>query len=168
MTGFYESELPSGRNKNGSSHLRSLHPAASALLVIFSQNHNYIVNILLKINEWKRWSNPLVEHQCIVVLSAAGAMISLPDRGGAYYTHGIHGKWLDQSHTLRPQHPFSPCTSNLTTTPRGQRDCGCHRLDGFNEERIHGREKRVSRSMEASGVDSWSSIVLRGVNMNQE
>ncbi|SJL08734.1 related to Psi-producing oxygenase A [Armillaria ostoyae] len=33
-------------------------PAASALLVIFSRNHNYIANILLKINERKRWSDP--------------------------------------------------------------------------------------------------------------
>ncbi|KAG7449917.1 heme peroxidase [Guyanagaster necrorhizus] len=33
-------------------------PAASALLVIFSRNHNYIANMLLKINEWKRWTDP--------------------------------------------------------------------------------------------------------------
>ncbi|KAK0439191.1 heme peroxidase [Armillaria borealis] len=33
-------------------------PAASALLVIFSRNHNYIANILLKINEWGRWTDP--------------------------------------------------------------------------------------------------------------
>ncbi|KAH8111877.1 heme peroxidase [Phellopilus nigrolimitatus] len=35
-----------------------LPPAASALLVIFSRNHNYIANMLLKINERKRWSDP--------------------------------------------------------------------------------------------------------------
>ncbi|KAI0081382.1 heme peroxidase [Panus rudis PR-1116 ss-1] len=33
-------------------------PAASALLVIFSRNHNYIANMLLKINERGRWSDP--------------------------------------------------------------------------------------------------------------
>ncbi|KAI5117535.1 hypothetical protein M0805_004768 [Coniferiporia weirii] len=33
-------------------------PAASALLVIFSRNHNYVANMLLQINEKKRWSNP--------------------------------------------------------------------------------------------------------------
>lgn len=33
-------------------------PAASALLVIFSRNHNYIADMLLKINERKHWSNP--------------------------------------------------------------------------------------------------------------
>ncbi|KIJ45873.1 hypothetical protein M422DRAFT_226935 [Sphaerobolus stellatus SS14] len=33
-------------------------PAASALLVIFSRNHNYIADMLLKINERKRWTNP--------------------------------------------------------------------------------------------------------------
>ncbi|KAK0466057.1 heme peroxidase [Desarmillaria tabescens] len=32
--------------------------AASALLVIFSRNHNYIAEILLKINERGRWSDP--------------------------------------------------------------------------------------------------------------
>ncbi|THH11068.1 hypothetical protein EW145_g888 [Phellinidium pouzarii] len=33
-------------------------PAASALLVIFSRNHNYIANMLLQINERQRWTNP--------------------------------------------------------------------------------------------------------------
>ncbi|RDB16366.1 Psi-producing oxygenase A [Hypsizygus marmoreus] len=33
-------------------------PATSALLVIFSRNHNYIAQRLLKINEWKRWADP--------------------------------------------------------------------------------------------------------------
>jgi len=33
-------------------------PAASALLVIFSRNHNYIADMLLKINERKQWINP--------------------------------------------------------------------------------------------------------------
>ncbi|KAI5117531.1 hypothetical protein M0805_004764 [Coniferiporia weirii] len=33
-------------------------PAASALLVLFSRNHNYIANMLLQINEKKRWTNP--------------------------------------------------------------------------------------------------------------
>ncbi|TDL26424.1 heme peroxidase [Rickenella mellea] len=32
--------------------------AVSALLVIFSRNHNYIADMLLKINERKRWTNP--------------------------------------------------------------------------------------------------------------
>lgn len=35
-----------------------LPPAASALLVIFARNHNYIAEILLKINEKKTWSDP--------------------------------------------------------------------------------------------------------------
>ncbi|CAL1694713.1 unnamed protein product [Somion occarium] len=33
-------------------------PAASALLVMFSRNHNYIADMLLKINERGRWTNP--------------------------------------------------------------------------------------------------------------
>lgn len=33
-------------------------PASSALLVIFSRNHNYIADNLLKINERGRWSDP--------------------------------------------------------------------------------------------------------------
>ncbi|GJJ14559.1 hypothetical protein Clacol_008824 [Clathrus columnatus] len=33
-------------------------PAASALLVILSRNHNYVATMLLNINERKRWSNP--------------------------------------------------------------------------------------------------------------
>lgn len=33
-------------------------PAASALLVVFSRNHNYIANMLLKINERGRWTDP--------------------------------------------------------------------------------------------------------------
>jgi len=33
-------------------------PATSALLVIFSRNHNYIAEKLVKINEFKKWSNP--------------------------------------------------------------------------------------------------------------
>ncbi|CAL1708758.1 unnamed protein product [Somion occarium] len=33
-------------------------PASSALLVILSRNHNYIANMLLKINERGRWSDP--------------------------------------------------------------------------------------------------------------
>ena len=32
--------------------------AASVLLVIFSRNHNYIADKLLKINERKRWTDP--------------------------------------------------------------------------------------------------------------
>ena len=35
-----------------------LPPAASALLVVFSRNHNYIADTLLKINEKKSWSDP--------------------------------------------------------------------------------------------------------------
>ncbi|KAI0347729.1 heme peroxidase [Trametopsis cervina] len=33
-------------------------PAASALLVIFSRNHNYIADMILKINEQGKWSDP--------------------------------------------------------------------------------------------------------------
>ncbi|EKM48647.1 uncharacterized protein PHACADRAFT_214715 [Phanerochaete carnosa HHB-10118-sp] len=33
-------------------------PAASALLVLFSRNHNYTANMLLKINERGRWKDP--------------------------------------------------------------------------------------------------------------
>ncbi|KAI0783170.1 heme peroxidase [Abortiporus biennis] len=33
-------------------------PAAAALLVIFSRNHNYCANMVLKINEQGRWSDP--------------------------------------------------------------------------------------------------------------
>ncbi|KAI0079537.1 heme peroxidase [Panus rudis PR-1116 ss-1] len=33
-------------------------PAASALLVVFSRNHNYIANMLLQINERGRWTDP--------------------------------------------------------------------------------------------------------------
>jgi hypothetical protein len=36
-----------------------LPPAASALLVIFNRNHNYICDMLLKINEKKRWCDPI-------------------------------------------------------------------------------------------------------------
>jgi Animal haem peroxidase. len=36
-----------------------LPPAASALLVIFNRNHNYICDMLLKINERKRWTDPV-------------------------------------------------------------------------------------------------------------
>ncbi|PPQ84052.1 hypothetical protein CVT26_013955, partial [Gymnopilus dilepis] len=32
--------------------------ATSVLLVVFSRNHNYIAEKILKINEWKRWSDP--------------------------------------------------------------------------------------------------------------
>lgn len=35
-----------------------LPPAASALLVVFCRNHNYIADTLLKINEKKLWSDP--------------------------------------------------------------------------------------------------------------
>ncbi|KAJ8518487.1 hypothetical protein ONZ45_g4459 [Pleurotus djamor] len=35
-----------------------LPPATSALLVLFSRNHNYIADKILKINERKRWTNP--------------------------------------------------------------------------------------------------------------
>jgi len=35
-----------------------LPPATSALLVIFNRNHNYICDMLLKINERGRWSDP--------------------------------------------------------------------------------------------------------------
>ncbi|PPQ95917.1 hypothetical protein CVT26_016140 [Gymnopilus dilepis] len=35
-----------------------LPPATSVLLVVFSRNHNYIAEKILKINEWKRWSDP--------------------------------------------------------------------------------------------------------------
>ncbi|KAG6873168.1 hypothetical protein C0995_002017 [Termitomyces sp. Mi166 len=35
-----------------------LTPATSVLLVLFSRNHNYIANKILKINERKRWSDP--------------------------------------------------------------------------------------------------------------
>ncbi|EPS97159.1 hypothetical protein FOMPIDRAFT_95975 [Fomitopsis schrenkii] len=38
--------------------LQFLPPAASALLVIFSRNHNYIANMLLSINEKKKWRDP--------------------------------------------------------------------------------------------------------------
>ncbi|KAF7300900.1 Heme peroxidase [Mycena kentingensis (nom. inval.)] len=38
--------------------LSFLPPAASAILVLFSRNHNYIANMLLKINERKCWSDP--------------------------------------------------------------------------------------------------------------
>ncbi|KZT00985.1 heme peroxidase [Laetiporus sulphureus 93-53] len=38
--------------------LQFLPPAASALLVIFSRNHNYIADMLLKINEKKKWRDP--------------------------------------------------------------------------------------------------------------
>ncbi|KAI0732597.1 heme peroxidase [Fomitopsis betulina] len=38
--------------------LQFLPPAASALLVIFSRNHNYIANMLLSINEKKKWTDP--------------------------------------------------------------------------------------------------------------
>ncbi|GJE97837.1 heme peroxidase [Phanerochaete sordida] len=37
-------------------------PAASALLVIFSRNHNYIAKMLLKINERGRWTDPPPEN----------------------------------------------------------------------------------------------------------
>ncbi|KAI0683948.1 heme peroxidase [Cytidiella melzeri] len=33
-------------------------PAASALLVVFSRNHNYIADMILKINEQGKWSDP--------------------------------------------------------------------------------------------------------------
>ncbi|KAI0354701.1 heme peroxidase [Trametes cingulata] len=33
-------------------------PAATALLVLFSRNHNYIADMLLKLNERGRWTNP--------------------------------------------------------------------------------------------------------------
>ncbi|KAI0756453.1 heme peroxidase [Daedaleopsis nitida] len=33
-------------------------PAATALLVLFSRNHNYIADMLLKINERGKWTNP--------------------------------------------------------------------------------------------------------------
>ncbi|KAG6917742.1 hypothetical protein DXG01_001280 [Tephrocybe rancida] len=36
-----------------------LPPATSVLLVLFSRNHNYIAKRLLKINEKKRWSDPI-------------------------------------------------------------------------------------------------------------
>ncbi|KAG6830523.1 hypothetical protein H0H87_007821, partial [Tephrocybe sp. NHM501043] len=36
-----------------------LPPAASVLLVLFSRNHNYIAKRLLKINEKKRWTDPV-------------------------------------------------------------------------------------------------------------
>ncbi|KDR73404.1 hypothetical protein GALMADRAFT_142500 [Galerina marginata CBS 339.88] len=35
-----------------------LPPATSVLLVVFSRNHNYIANKILKINERQRWSDP--------------------------------------------------------------------------------------------------------------
>ncbi|KAH7885086.1 heme peroxidase [Phlebopus sp. FC_14] len=35
-----------------------LPPACSALLVLFNRNHNYIANMLLRLNEKKRWSDP--------------------------------------------------------------------------------------------------------------
>ncbi|KAJ7469076.1 heme peroxidase [Mycena latifolia] len=38
--------------------LALLPPAASALLVIMSRNHNFIADMLLKINERRRWSDP--------------------------------------------------------------------------------------------------------------
>ncbi|KDR77934.1 hypothetical protein GALMADRAFT_244901 [Galerina marginata CBS 339.88] len=38
--------------------LTFLVPATSALLVIFSRNHNYVAEKILKINERKRWSDP--------------------------------------------------------------------------------------------------------------
>jgi linoleate 10R-lipoxygenase len=36
-----------------------LPPAASALLVIFNRNHNFICDMLLKINERKKWTDPI-------------------------------------------------------------------------------------------------------------
>lgn len=33
-------------------------PAVNALLVLFSRNHNYVADMLLKINERKEWRNP--------------------------------------------------------------------------------------------------------------
>jgi linoleate 10R-lipoxygenase len=38
--------------------LTFLPPASSALLVLFSRNHNYIADKILKINERGRWANP--------------------------------------------------------------------------------------------------------------
>ncbi|KAF7326065.1 Heme peroxidase [Mycena kentingensis (nom. inval.)] len=38
--------------------LSFLPPAASVILVLFSRNHNYIAEMLLKINERKRWTDP--------------------------------------------------------------------------------------------------------------
>ncbi|THV00228.1 heme peroxidase [Dendrothele bispora CBS 962.96] len=38
--------------------LQFLPPAASALLVVFSRNHNYIAENILKLNERKTWSDP--------------------------------------------------------------------------------------------------------------
>ncbi|KAF8901487.1 heme peroxidase [Gymnopilus junonius] len=40
----------------GQERLLFLPPAASALLVVFSRNHNHIAEMILKINEWKRWA----------------------------------------------------------------------------------------------------------------
>ncbi|KDQ11181.1 hypothetical protein BOTBODRAFT_114735 [Botryobasidium botryosum FD-172 SS1] len=38
--------------------LSFLPPACSALLVLFNRNHNYIADMLLKLNEQKKWTNP--------------------------------------------------------------------------------------------------------------
>ncbi|KAF8628091.1 hypothetical protein AX15_004094 [Amanita polypyramis BW_CC] len=35
-----------------------LPPASAALLVVFNRNHNYIAEMILKLNEKKRWTNP--------------------------------------------------------------------------------------------------------------
>ncbi|KAI0640160.1 heme peroxidase [Trametes polyzona] len=38
-------------------------PAATALLVLFSRNHNYIADMLLRLNERGRWTNPPPEDE---------------------------------------------------------------------------------------------------------
>lgn len=39
-------------------HLLFQPPAVNALLVLFNRNHNYIAEMLLKINERKEWRDP--------------------------------------------------------------------------------------------------------------
>ncbi|OBZ79068.1 Psi-producing oxygenase A [Grifola frondosa] len=104
-------------------------PAASALLVLFSRNHNYIAEMLLKLNERGRWTDPpptdagklaLQDEEIFQVARLVNCGHFMAMIFGDYVA-GFLGLGRDGSSWS--MQPFDPITQNNIPVSRGDGNC---------------------------------------------
>ncbi|KAK7681445.1 hypothetical protein QCA50_015537 [Cerrena zonata] len=100
-------------------------PAATALLVLFSRNHNYIADMLLKINERKRWSNPPPEDRAQRAAQDEEIFQTARLVNCGHYMSSVFGDYVagflgtvSQGNSFRLQ-PFDTIKTSTGSLPRG-------------------------------------------------
>ncbi|KAF9477868.1 heme peroxidase [Pholiota conissans] len=102
-----------------------LPPAASVLLVMYSRNHNYIAEKILKINERKRWTDPPPTDPALRALQDEEIFQTARLVNGGHFINSITGDYAagfmgSAEGCNWNMKPFDRISTKDLTVPRGQ------------------------------------------------